>query len=255
MMKKLIFVVLLLSVYFVQAQDKINQFDDKGNRHGLWRGTHKESNRIRYEGTFEHGKEIGVFKYFDDTKAASVIATRDFSKGDGSCYAIFYDQKGNKVSEGKLISKLPEGEWKYYHYESPQLMSHEFYKNGKLSGARKVFYKDGTLAEETNYIQGVKEGISKTYSEKGELIDAHIYKKGQFDGVATYYDGLGNKMYEGNYANGKRVGTWKFFEKNKVVKQVKAEKFSQELIKYEQRNTKEVSKTFEQLKQEKGDQE
>lgn len=254
-MKQIIFLFLLFSAFIATAQDKINQLDNKGNRHGLWRGTHKESNRIRYEGTFNHGKETGIFKYFDDTKAAPVIATRDFSKGDGSCYAIFYDQKGNKVSEGILANKLPEGEWKYYHYESKQLMSQEFYKSGKLEGVRKVFYKDGTIAEEINYKNGIKVGKAKTYSEKGQLIDSHIYKNGQYDGVASYYDGLGNKMYEGNYVNGKRVGTWKFFEKNKVIKEVKAAKFSQELIKYEQRNSKEVSKTFEQLKQEKGGQE
>jgi len=46
-----------------------------------------------------------------------------------------------------------------------------------------------------------------------------------------------------------------FFEKNKVIKEVKAVKFSKELIKYEQRNTQEVSKTLDQLKQEKGGQE
>jgi len=254
-MKQLFFVFLFLGNLLVIAQDKVNQLDDKGNRHGLWRGTHKESNRIRYEGTFNHGKETGIFKYFDDTKAGTVIATRDFSKGDGSCYAVFYDQKSNKVSEGKLMNKLPEGEWKYYHFESNQLMTYEFYKNGKLDGIRKVFYKDGTIAEETNYKLGIKEGASKRFSEKGQLIDSHVYKNNLFDGPASYHDGLGNKMYEGNYVNGKRVGMWKFFENNKVIKQVKAVKFSQELIKYEQRNTKEVSKTLEQLKQEKGGQE
>ena len=250
-MKQLIFLVIIFSAFIANAQDKINQLDDKGNRHGLWRGTHKESNRIRYEGSFNHGKEVGVFKYFDDTKAATTIATRDFSKGDGSCYAVFFDQKGNKVSEGTLANKLPEGEWKYFHFESKQLMSVEFYSKGKLVGVRKVFYKDGTVAEETNYKNGIKEGSSKTYSEKGELLDAHIYKNGQYNGLASYFDGLGNKMYEGNYVNGKRVGIWKFFEKNKVIKEVKASKFSKELIKYEQRYTKEVSKTLEQMKQEK----
>ncbi|WP_333809698.1 toxin-antitoxin system YwqK family antitoxin [Flavobacterium sp.] len=254
-MKQIFFLIVLFSSLVLNAQDKINQMDDKGNRHGLWKGTYKESNRLRYEGTFNHGKETGIFKYYDDTKAGTVIATRDFSKGDGSCYAVFFDQKGNKVSEGILLNKLPEGEWKYYHFESKQLMSQEFYKNGKLDGVRKVFYKDGTVAEETNYKNGIKEGNSKTYSEKGQLLEAHVYKNGQYEGVASYYDGLGNKMYEGNYVNGKRVGTWKFFEKNKVIKEVKAAKFSQELIKYEQRNTKEVSKTLEQLKQEKGGQE
>jgi antitoxin component YwqK of YwqJK toxin-antitoxin module len=248
-MKKYIFLLLISITAF--SQDKINQLDDKGNRHGLWRGTHKDSNRIRYEGNFNHGKEEGIFNYFDDTKAASLIATRDFYKGDGSCFAVFYDQKANKVSEGTLVNKLPEGEWKYFHFESKQPMSVEFYSKGKLEGARKVFYTDGTLAEETNYKNGNKEGNSKIYSEKGELIEAHIYKNGQYNGLASYFDGLGNKMYEGNYVNGKRVGTWKFFEKNKVIKEVKASKFSKELIKYEQRYTKEVSKTLEQMKQEK----
>ena len=57
-------------------------------------------------------------------------------------------------------------------------------------------------------------------------------------------------MYEGNYVNGKRVGNWKFFENNKVIKEVKAAKFSKELIKYEQRYTEKVTKTFEQVKKE-----
>ena len=83
-----------------------------------------------------------------------------------------------------------------------------------------------------------------------KLIDEHIYKNGQFEGLASYYDGNGNKMYEGKYVNGKRVGNWKFFEDNKVIKEVKAIKFSKELIKYEQRYTEKVSKTFEQVKKE-----
>src|SRR5574343_561648 len=185
-MKKYIIILFLTISAF--AQDKINQLDDQGNRHGLWKGTHKETNRPRYEGTFNHGKETGVFKYFDDTKAGTVIATRDFSKGNGSCYAIFYDQKGNKVSEGKLVNKTPDGEWKYYHFESKTIMSIEFYKEGKLEGNRKVFYKDGTIAEDTNDKAGIKE--------------------------------------------------------------VKAAKLSKELIKYEQRYTEKVTKTFEQVKKE-----
>jgi antitoxin component YwqK of YwqJK toxin-antitoxin module len=244
------FILLFLLNCSVFAQDTINQFDAKGNRHGLWKGTHKESNRPRYEGLFNHGKETGVFKYFDDTKAGSIIATRDFSKGDGSCYAVFFDQKGNKVSEGKLLHKVPEGTWKYYHLESKTLMTVESYKKGKLDGTKKIFYNNSVVAEETNYTLGIKNGIAKTFAENGKPIDVHTYKNGQFNGLASYYDGNGNKMYEGNYANGKRVGLWKFFDQNKVIKEVKAAQFSKELIKYEQRNLEQVSKTEAQFKQE-----
>ena len=68
----------LLSVNIVVAQD-INKLDDKGIKHGLWKGTYPDSKRPRYEGTFEHGKEIGLFKFFDDTKSGTVIATREFN--------------------------------------------------------------------------------------------------------------------------------------------------------------------------------
>ncbi len=243
-------ILLFLLTFSVFAQDTINQFDANGNRHGLWKGTHKETNRPRYEGVFNHGKETGVFKYFDDTKAGTIIATRDFSKSDGSCYAVFFDQKGNTVSEGKLLNKIPDGTWKYYHLESKTVMTIESYKNGKLDGVKKIFYNNSTLAEETNYTLGVKNGVAKTFAENGKPLDVHTYKNGQFHGLATYYDGNGTKMYEGNYANGKREGLWKFFEQNKVVKEVKAAKFSKELIKYEQRNLEQVSRTEAQFKQE-----
>lgn len=241
-------ILLFLLSFSVYAQDLINQFDANGNRHGLWKGTHKETNRPRYEGVFNHGKETGVFKYFDDTKAGVIIATRDFSKGDGSCYALFYDQKGNTVSEGKLLNKIPEGTWKYYHLESKTLMTVESYKKGKLDGTKKIFYTNSLLAEETNYTMGIKNGSSKTFAENGKPIDAHIYKNGLYQGLASYYDGNGNKMYEGNYANGKRVGLWKFFDQNKVIKEVKAAQFSKELVKYEQRNLEQVAKTEAQFK-------
>lgn len=243
-------ILLFFFTLSIVAQEAINQFDAKGNRHGLWKGTHKETGRLRYEGAFNHGKEIGVFKYFDDTKAGTLIATRDFSKGDGSCYAVFFDQKGNKVSEGRLLNKIPDGQWKYYHFESKSIMNIEFYKNGTLDGNKKVFYPNGAIAEETNYKLGVKNGLSKTFSDKGKLIDEHSYKNGQFNGLASYYDGNGNKLYEGTYKEGKRVGIWKFYDNNKVINEVKAANFGKELIKYEQRNAEKVSKSEEEFKKE-----
>ena len=243
-------ILLFFFTLSIVAQEAINQFDAKGNRHGLWKGTHKETGRLRYEGAFNHGKEIGVFKYFDDTKAGTLIATRDFSKGDGSCYAVFFDQKGNKVSEGRLLNKIPDGQWKYYHFESKSIMNIEFYKNGTLDGNKKVFYPNGAIAEETNYKLGVKNGLSITFSDKGKLIDEHSYKNGQFNGLASYYDGNGNKLYEGTYKEGKRVGIWKFYDNNKVINEVKAANFGKELIKYEQRNAEKVSKSEEEFKKE-----
>lgn len=211
---KYIFLFLLQTVVLF-AQD-FNRLDENGKKHGVWKGIFEESKRPRYEGTFEHGKEIGLFKFFDDTKAGTVIATRDFNVKDNSCYTIFYNQKGSKVSEGKVVNKEFEGEWKYYHFDSPQIMTLEFYANGKLNGVRKVYYKSGQIAEETTYKNGVKEGLYKSYAENSVIIEESNYKNDQLDGLAVYKDATNKITGQGSFKNGKKVGIWKVLEKGKV---------------------------------------
>ena len=205
----------LLSGVFALAQD-YNKLDENGKKHGLWKGFYEESKRLRYEGTFEHGREVGLFKFFDDTKAATVIATREFNANDNSCYTIFFNQKNNKVSEGKVVNKQFEGEWKYYHENSPQVMTLEYYSNGKLNGVRKVFYKSGVIAEETTYKDGVKEGLYKSYAENGIVLEESNFKNGLYDGMATYRTATNELSSQGVYKKGKKVGVWKILEKGKL---------------------------------------
>ncbi|WP_418263384.1 toxin-antitoxin system YwqK family antitoxin [Flavobacterium faecale] len=214
------FIFLVLSSHLVVAQNHFNQVDANGKKDGLWKGYHEESKRLKYEGTFAHGKEVGTFKFFDDTKAGSVIATREFNANDGSAYTVFYDQAKNKVSEGKVVNKQFEGEWKYYHQASPIVMTKENYKDGKLDGLRSVYYSNGKLAEETNYVNGIKEGKYKKYSENGITLEEAIYKANEFHGPAIYKEADGQMVSQGNYSNGKKVGVWKFFENGKMSKEI-----------------------------------
>lgn len=213
-----IFVLFLFSQTLV-AQTDFNKVDEKGNKHGLWKGIYEESKRPRYEGTFEHGKETGVFTFYDDMKVQSVMATREFNKKDNSAYTIFFDEKKNKVSEGKVIDKLHEGQWKYYHKASKTLMTLENYKAGKLEGLRSVYYPNGKIAEETGYKKNIKEGIYKKYTEKGIVLEDSFYKNGQFHGQTTYKDPDGNIVAKGLYKEGKKSGIWQFFENGKLVSQ------------------------------------
>lgn len=202
---------LLLMNQFITAQIDFNQVDDKGKKHGLWKGNYQESTRPRYEGTFDHGKEVGVFTYFDDTKAKTVIATRTFSEKDNAAYNIFYNQKKFVVSEGNAVNKLNEGEWKYYHKDSKVIMTTEHFKNGKLNGMRKVFYPNSKIAEEVNYTNGLKNGNYKKYSETGIVLEDSNYKNDKYQGKAIYRDPQGNIAAEGNYTADKKSGIWKFY--------------------------------------------
>lgn len=213
-------VAILLFSCGLLAQVEVNKVDDKGKKNGLWKGTYADSKRLRYEGNFVHGKESGVFSFYDDTKKGSLIATREFNPKDNSAYTIFFDQKNNKVSEGLVRNKLFEGEWKYYHLASKILMTNENYIKGKLDGVRTVFYSSGKIAKEANYQNNLKNGFYKKYTEKGTLLEESNFKNDVYSGLAIFRDGSGEIASTGNFVNGKKSGIWQFFEKGKLVKEV-----------------------------------
>lgn len=219
--KRLLFGLLFLNVLCVQAQNDFNKLDEKGNKHGIWKGNYEDTKNPKYEGTFEHGKEVGTFTFFDNTKTKIVIATREFNPKDNSAYTIFYDQKKNKVSEGKVVNKIFEGQWKYYHKASKVVMTIENYSNGKLEGLRSVFYPNGKIAEEMVYKNNLKNGVYKRYTEAGIIIEESNYKNNEFDGLATFKDpDSGILVSTGKFRNGKKVGIWQFFDKGKLAKEI-----------------------------------
>jgi antitoxin component YwqK of YwqJK toxin-antitoxin module len=219
--KKRLFLLILFNFLVVlHAQIDFNKVDEKGKKNGVWKGIYEESKRPRYEGTFSHGKEIGMFNFFDDTKAGVIIATREFNAKDNSAYTIFYDQEKNKVSEGKVVNKLFEGQWKYYHQASKIIMTIENYNKGRLEGLRTVFFPDGKIAEEMGYKNNLKEGVYKKYTEKGIVLEESFYKNNEYNGMAIFRDTEGNIVSSGKFVNGKKAGVWQFFEKGKLVKEM-----------------------------------
>lgn len=215
-----LFIFLMFSSHTIIAQTDYNKFDEKGKKNGLWKGFYEESKRPRYDGNFIHGKEIGLFNYYDDTKAGTIIATREFNANDNAAYTVFYDQNKNKVSEGKVVNRLFEGQWKYYHLASKKIMTIENYNKGKLEGLRSVFYPDGNIAEEINYKNNLKEGFYKKYTEKGIILEESIYSNNEYDGMAIFNNSAGDLVSKGLFVKGKKSGIWQFFEKGKLVREI-----------------------------------
>jgi antitoxin component YwqK of YwqJK toxin-antitoxin module len=213
-------VLFFLFCQTIFSQTEFNKLDEKGKKHGFWKGVYEDTKNPKYEGTFEHGKEVGVFTFFDNTKTKRVIATREFNPKDNSAYTIVYDQLKNKVSEGKVINKLSEGKWIYYHKASKVIMATENYSKGKLEGLRSVFYPNGKIAEEILYTNDQKNGLYKRYTESGIIIEESNYKNNEYDGLAIFRDpDDGTIVSKGKFVNGKKAGVWQFFNKGKLVKE------------------------------------
>lgn len=220
---KLNIVKIMLFFFFCQtlfSQNDFNKVDEKGKKHGLWKGNYEDTKNPKYEGTFEHGKEVGIFTFFDNTKTKKIVATREFSPIDNSAYTIIYDNNKNKVSEGKVVNKLSEGLWVYYHKAAKAIMATENYSKGKLEGLRSVFYPNGKIAEELIYKNDFKNGPYKRYTESGIIIEESNYKNNQYDGLAIFRDpNDGTIVSQGKFVNGKKAGIWQFFQKGKLFKE------------------------------------
>ncbi len=201
----------------VYSQEKTNQYDTEGKRHGTWEKFYPETSQLRYRGQFLHGKEIGEFKYYCEDCKDQPAVIKKFNKNDDRAQVKYFTPKGKLVSEGMMKGKERIGTWVYYHKESNQVMARENYSKGQLNGKMVTYYPNGQITEEIDYVMGVKEGANHYYSPQGVLIKKLVYHNGELHGPATYYDAHGNPVIEGRYKNGKKYGQWKYYQDGKLV--------------------------------------
>ena len=220
-MKRHFFIfILTVSCLSSYAQNSVNQFDSNGKRHGVWKKYFDKTKQLRYEGQFDHGKEIGLFKFYTLNRGKSVLsATKAFNATDNTAVVKFMSSKGKLISEGQMDGKRYIGKWTFYHNKTDGIMSTEFYNDkGELDGEKLVYYPNGKVAEQSNYSHGKLEGTSTWYTEKGNVLKIFEYKNDELNGLSKYYDNDGNIKAEGVYKNGLKHGVWKYYEGGKLVK-------------------------------------
>lgn len=214
-----IFVLLFFTTTFssVKAQN-FNQTNSEGQKTGPWRGFYEGTNNLKYEGTFENGYEIGKFVFYENAKDKKVIATKVFDKKGTICFTTIF-HNNFKLSEGKEVHRLKEGKWVYYLENSNIVLSEENYLHGKLHGKKTVFYKDGLLAEECYYENGLKHGSYKKFGLDQKLLEEKTYVNNEIEGKILIYDYDGKVSVEGQYKSDSAFGIWKYYENGKLVRE------------------------------------
>lgn len=222
MIKHLSITFLFLTFFLtnVSAQS-INQLDDKGERHGAWKKNFENTDQPKYEGVFEHGKEVGTFKFYKLVQGKSKLsATREFVPDSDKINVKFFSSKGKIISEGMMNDKIYIGKWTYYHNKGNGILMTENYNSkGDLEGEKIVYYENGQVAEKSIYVNGEIDGTSLWYSPEGKVIKEFTYQNGQLHGVAKYYDRDGNLLAEGSYKNDKKHGIWSYYENGKLTEE------------------------------------
>lgn len=214
---KIATLVFFMSSLVLSAQD-INQFDAAGKRHGIWTKNFENTNVVRYQGEFLHGKEIGEFKFYINLKNKAVLsAVKRFNAENNIAEVSFFSSKGKVISTGKMNGKTYIGTWKYYQKNNDNLLILEHFDDmGQLSGERLVYYENGQIAEKQNYHSGQLDGDVVLYSEKGVVLKSFVYENGELHGLSKVFNGKGELLIEGEYKRGKKYGVWKYYENAKL---------------------------------------
>ncbi|WP_438711566.1 toxin-antitoxin system YwqK family antitoxin [Aquimarina muelleri] len=210
----------LVFVSFNAIAQEYNKFDEEGKRHGKWQKTYENSDQLRYEGTFEHGKEVGEFKFYKLNSDKFPTAIKMFSKSNDTIKIKYYTQNGQVISKGNMIGKDRIGLWEYYHNGSDKkIMMTEQYKLGRLNGEQLTYFENGQLTEKITYFDGKRNGKRFIYSNTGVIIKEFTYENDQLHGPTKYYDTNGDLLIEGNYKRDRKDGIWNYYEKGKLSEQ------------------------------------
>jgi len=219
--QNIIFIIFLTFGMSAFTQSDINQFDEDGKRHGVWKKNFENTRSLRYVGQFEHGKEVGLFKYYQKIgRTSKLAATKEFNENDNSAYVKFVSLSGKTISEGKMKGKDYVGKWTYYHKNSEKIMTIENYSDhGQLHGVKTVFYSNQQISEEVNYQNGKKEGKETHYAPTGVAVKVYNYVEDQLHGEAKHYDERGKLTIEGQYKKNKKTGIWKYYKNGEYMDQ------------------------------------
>jgi antitoxin component YwqK of YwqJK toxin-antitoxin module len=215
-MKKAVFIILFLWSFSITFSQN-NQFDANGKRHGVWLKRFKNGN-IRYQGKFNHGKEVGTFKYFSLESKVNPIIIKKFNPNDDIASVRFFTPTGKLLSRGKMQGKTRIDKWVYYHKDGKSILQEENYVNGKLDGKYTTYFINKKPTIEANYKNGLLDGSYKRYSIKGHIYQDLHYKNGTLNGAVAYYNRLtGDLIKKGFYKNDKKTGVWEFYFEGELI--------------------------------------
>lgn len=104
-------------------------------------------------------------------------------------------------------------------YEDDNLEIESEFKEGILDGVSKSYYKNTKLEMEGSYTEGRKNGVFKEYYENGKIKSEINYSYDLKEGLAKTYYSNGNVEAEGNFENGEEIGTTRVYYENGKLKE------------------------------------
>lgn len=198
MMRKILKLLLLLLVSYgyLQSQDSLNYFSytvtPQGDTINRINYDKKEGRWLSYDSM---GRRVESF-YVDGKKQGSETK---FTKSGVALEKATY-------KNGQLNGKITE-----YWDGTDRIYSVIEYKNGKQDGKTIMYYENGNISRESNYIDGLENGKFITYYKSGAKSVTGEMQNGKASGTWQVFSPIFGKIKEFNFnSEGKKIKE-KFF--------------------------------------------
>ena len=184
---------------------------------------------ITYRADVKHGKEV-IYNQFGRVKEEW-----ENSNGIKTGKVRYYYESGELWKEIEFVNNKEEGKGLEFETDG-RIISLLLYKNGfvynherinrfndqqKRTGIWRMLYEDGSLKEEGNYTNGLKNGVFKYFDRKGKLTliqqfidDVLVEGEGAtaLPDIRQEYYSDGQLKMSGSYRNGKKQGTFRTYD-------------------------------------------
>ena len=196
-----------------KPNDTLNRTDASGLKTGFWE---EKAGDVTLKGYFKLNKKEGSWVGFYPSNVLARIDTYKDGQKDGPYIQLdrrgkitLYEYYRNGLLNGQQVSYAPSGDFP---------VSETNYVNGKRNGLYRLYYDNGKIQEESDYVENQKNGSSKWFNKGGKLLAEYNYKLGNFEGIQkTFYDNDTLQILS-SYTNNELSGDYKEFYRNGKLK-------------------------------------
>jgi antitoxin component YwqK of YwqJK toxin-antitoxin module len=142
---------------------------------GLQRAIVKSGEITSSEGDFLNGLHHGTWTVYDNEGKVASITTYQNGKKQG--VELIFDNQGYVQSKASYHDDQLDGE--YLAYKRRKITDRKMYEAGQMNGLVQKFYVDGTLMQESTYVNGIIDGVAKWYDQEGNLTIEYTYNMGK----------------------------------------------------------------------------
>jgi antitoxin component YwqK of YwqJK toxin-antitoxin module len=197
-------------------------------REGLWQQWHING-KLHSEGHFDNNKKTGTWKYYYEF--GGLWKQGDFDNDFRTGLWTTWFENGKKLQEGNYQKDMAHGLWQSW-YDNGQIKDEGSFKDGLMEGQWRGWYPNGKISYQGNRLRDMQtgkwtfffsngklkeEGEFKIVKRKDALGEVYEYMKNEYEkSVKTglwvmYGEKDGKKTGEGEFADGKMNGTWKYY--------------------------------------------